>query len=301
MSAAPPPRFCAQCGKEAPPGGNFCPNCGAALRAASPAPTAAAAVPNVDAMHGPCILLRTNAAPYNVGAVGKILGKALGKPLSDATRQLSASRGVLAERIEAALARQILPELKSLGVECLLVPLDKIIAFPEITCFREGRFTETGLKCEVVTWDGWQWVERSWSDVMLVSCTQLIAESSRRVDLGGGLIRRREKIVTEVTRRSLLDLFVRNPWCQIRLEEALPGQDAARQSHPTHPLSYLRALARQVLQIVPPVSVNDGVRLLATGAVGEFFSSVAFYNRRDLDQYNLWLLELLDHGLPIPR
>ena len=297
----PPSRFCSQCGKEVAPDANFCANCGAAIRKeAAPAPVGPHA-PVLEALSGPCVLFRTNTGPYNMGAVGKILGKAAGKPLSDMTRQMSASRGVLAEAIDAEAVRQVMPELKALGVECLAVPVDRVTRFPEITQLRDGKFADSGLKCEVVTWDGWQLVERVWWDVMLVSCTQLVGESVKVLDLGGGMVRRREKIVTEVIRRTLLDIFLRNPLRHIRIEEGVPGQEVGPETPPTHPIAYLRDVAKQVLQIAPAVNVNEGVRLLAAGSVSELSAGVAFSTRRDIDQYNLWLIELLEHGYRIPR
>lgn len=296
-----PARFCSKCGKEVGADANFCPNCGAAVRKESRPPQARPQAPDLDSLSGPCVLFRSNAGPYNVGAAGKILAKALGKPLSDVTRQMSGSRGVLADAIDAEVVRRIVPELKALGVECLAVPLAQVIRFPEITQLRDGKFTESGLKCEVVTWDGWQLIERAWSDVMLVSCTQLVSESAKAVDLGGGMLRRREKIVTEVMRRTLLDLFLRNPLTHIRMEEGVAGQEIGPDAPPTHPTAYLQDVAKEVMQIVPAVNTNEGVRLLASGAASELSSSVAFTTRQDVDRYTLWLLELLEHGYPVPR
>ena len=295
-----PNRFCSKCGKEVAPDANFCPGCGAAIRKETPPLPAAPHAPDLSSLSGPCVLFRTNAGPCNVGAVGKILGKALGKPLSDVTRQVNVSRGVLAEEMDAEAVRRIVPELKALGVECLAVPRDRIVAFPETAQLRVGQFTQAGFKCEVVTWDGWELVERPWSAVALVSCTQLVTESVKVIDLGGGL-RPRDKIVTEVTRRALLDIFARDPLRHIRIEEVMPGQGTGPETSPAHPIAYLRDVAKQALEAVPPVNVNDGVRVLATGAAGELFGSVAFATRRDIDQYNLWLIELLEYGYPMPR
>jgi hypothetical protein len=212
---------------------------------------------------------------------------------------MSASRGVLAERMEAEKAQKVVPELRMLGVECIAVPLDETAKFPEAAYLRDGKFTEAGLKCELVTWDGWQLVERSWADVLLASCTQLVMENAQVVALGG-LLRRREKIVTSVNRRALLDLFFSEPLLHLRVEETVPQQESERVV-PTHPLAYLQNMARQVLRITPPLGVNEGIRLLATEAPPEAFGPVTFSSRRDVEQYNLWLVEILRRDLPIPR
>ena len=296
-----PNRFCSKCGKEVAPEANFCPGCGAAIPKEAPPPPAAPHAPDLASLSGPCVLFRTNAGIYSVGAVGKVLGKALGKPLSDVTRQVNVSRGVLAEEMDAETVRRIVPELKALGVECLAVPRDRIVAFPETAQLRVGQFTQAGLKCEVVTWDGWELVERPWSAAALVSCTQLVTESAKVVDLGSGVLRWKEKVVTEVIRRALLDIFVRDPLRHIRIEEFMPGQSSGPETSPGHPIAFLRDVAKQALEAVPAANLNDGVGLLAEGAVGEQFNSVAFATRRDIDQYNLWLIELLEYGYAMPR
>jgi hypothetical protein len=257
--------------------------------------------PDLSSLRGRCALFRLNNSPYSVGAVGKVLGKALGKPLGDVTRQLNVSRGVLAEEMDADVVRRVVPELKALGLECLAVPRDQLVAFPETAHLRTGQFTQAGLKCEIVTWDGWELVERPWSAVTLVSCTQFVTESAKVMDLGGGFLRRREIVISEIIRRALLDIFVRDPLRHIRIEETVPGQADVPETSPTHPLAYLRDVAKRTLDVVPPVNVNEGVRLLATGGGGELFSGVAFWARRDIDQYNLWLIELLEYGYPVPR
>lgn len=81
----------------------------------------------------------------------------------------------------------------------------------------------------------------------------------------------------------------------------MPGQGGGPEASPAHPLAYLRDVAKQALEAVPAVNVNDGVGLLARGEVGELLSSVAFSTRRDIDQYNLWLIELLEYGYAVPR
>jgi hypothetical protein len=245
-------------------------------------------------------LLRTNAGAYNIGAVGKIIARAVHRPLSDVTRQISASRGVLAERIDADEIRRIIPELHTLGVECLPVPVDRAITFPETTQLRDAKFTEAGLKCEVVTWDGWQLIERPWSHLLLASCTRLVIESTKVVQLERKFLVRREKLLTNINYRLLLDLFLRNPLCHIRIEEGLPGQEGGPPVSPTFPLTYLRNVAKHLLSVTHPLLVNDGVRLLAAGAPPDSFASLTFSTRRDLDLYNLWVLELAEHGLPIP-
>jgi hypothetical protein len=116
----------------------------------------------------------------------------------------------------------------------------------------------------------------------------------------GGLLRRREKIVTSVNRRALLDLFFSEPLLHLRVEETVPQQESERVV-PTHPLAYLQNMARQVLRITPPLGVNEGIRLLATEAPPEAFGPVTFSSRRDVEQYNLWLVEILRRDLPIPR
>ncbi len=246
------------------------------------------------------MLFRVGGGACNVGAVGRVLGKALGKPLGDITRQISVSRGILAETLDAAVVREILPELKSLGLDCLAVPRERLLRFPESGHLREGKFRDAGIRCEVVTWDGWELVERAWSDVLLVSCAQLVSETAKLVDLGSGLIRRREKVLVTVQHRTILDIFVRNPLRHTRILESVPGAEPGAEGVPAHPVSFIRDVARQVLAILPPVPANEGVRLIGAGAASEMLTGVTFTNRHDLEQYNLWLLELVEHGYPIP-
>lgn len=299
-------RFCIKCGKPVPMEANFCPNCGTRIESPAPPPPVSPtpvslSPPDLSTLSGPCILLRISGGPYNIGTVGRLIAKALKKPLGDVTRAMNATRGILAEQIEADAVRQILPELQKAGLECLAIPLSQVVTFPEVVQWRNGQFSDSGLKCEGITWDGWQLIEAPWADVHLITCAQVLTEKIRVVESEGGLLRRKEKFLTEEVRRHYLDIFLRNPWRHIRMEEGIPEQDETQSPLPTHPLSFLRDVARQVLMVRPPLNVNEGVRLLANAAPPEAFSALTFTSRRDMDLYNIWLIELLHYGFPLPN
>jgi len=299
MMDEPAKKQCLNCYKGLPEEAKFCPYCGAPVPvfAKRKRPRHIRELPTD--LTGPCAILRKTDAPLPVGDVGRIIAKALGKPLFDVTRQISATRGFLVKNVEADVARKITPELEKLGVESFAVPMDSLESLPEAGHFDSGSFTEHGIKCEIYFWDGWERLERPWEDVKLISCGRFAVSSSRVVETGRTWFGQEEKLVTEVKYRFIIDIFFEEPERRARIEQGTkPG--VASEGPSALSEAQLMNLAKQIIMHSADTPKNQAVRTLAFDGPTGFWGPFTFDTRHDFDDYNVWLMELLKYGMPIP-
>jgi len=298
-------RQCRACYRGVPQDARFCPYCGAPLPVYSPA-RRESAKPLPTEIKGNCAILRKSLDSIPIAQVGRLIAKELKKPLFDITRMITATRGFLAKDVPEDSARRLIPKIEELGVDIFVVPMESLSVLPEVGRFGSGTFSRDGLKCEVIYWDGWQSIERPWSDVILISCGRISRASSptARKELEG-------VPETEADEggayQFLMDIILNDgekPGTRIRIEEHLPHASEEEMTGITTAIiteAELMQIARQIVQFSADIPKNEGVRKMAFDGAKGYWERATFQTRRDFDDYNVWLLELVKYGFELPE
>lgn len=305
---------CPQCGRKPTFGATYCPYCGTRLSSARQ-PVTVAPIPERRSLSGPCAVLVRDRLHVPIAQVGRIIAKALGQPLGDVTREIRVNRGFLARQMPAAEAVALAEKLEAIGLGVLVLPEASVGSLPEADRMKSASFSEAGLDCIAYRWDSTEEIHAPWASILLASCARVEKREVRQVasrdedgDRGekGGLLKitpphKIPKLETNVRLEFVIDIFLQEPRRRLRMDEntcAYALVDIG--SFTGGGAEYYRA-ARNLLRYGRGVALNPGVRLLAENAPQEAWAELTFETKHEFDMYNLWLLQLLRFGLPVPE
>lgn len=303
---------CAKCGKPIDPGWAFCPACGQRIEAPPPAPSLPIVSLSADAQ-GACALIRTTGGEIDVARVGKLIATATGLPLADVTAQIKRSKGFLVREVDADVGRVMLPELEKLGAPAMAVPLGHLLPLPPIARARQPRIKPEGIGTEA-SLPGAEPRElwAPWAHVLLISAARVHVDvthveqvedtgpggsnwRTRRAFLGP---RKHEKVISQPGFDWLIDVFVAEPSCILRLRDErfsfdtmqrLPGERSA-----------MVRLADELRRSAPNVPRSSAFEMLFDDARHERWPDYTYLALSTIDDYNQWLYNLARMGLPIP-
>lgn len=299
---------CSKCLHEVPPGASFCPSCGAATAQAAPAPQTERSTkpPDRASLSGPCTVIYAGEEELDIRRVGRLIVACTKRPLPDITRDLRASKGVLASalgaRVAVALAERIETDLCG---PVLVVPDAQIISLPPAVRMRRIAINALGIRCDAYSWDNTESMEIDWNSVFLISCGRLeVQEVVESRDESGiykdPIGRQLPNLVTNTHHEYVLDLVLRDPWRRLRLDQntvAFSLTEMRRDRDQS--LSTLHRSVMHLDRYAAGAPRNRGVGLLVSGAPEAAAQSLTFQSKRSFDLYTHWLMQLVRFGFPI--
>ncbi len=299
---------CPDCGRKPTFGAAFCPYCGSRLPGADGEPMAAP-IPDRESLHGPCAVLLRDSSRLHIPRMGRAVASIVKRPLSDVTRELRANRGFVAWGLEAETAVRLAETLDDIGTAVVVVPEADLPVLPETERARTATFGPDGLDCEAYRWDSTQTTHADWADIALISSARIEVRGVREttpVDqerkIPDGIQRpdRIPRLENNVRHEYVIDTFVIEPPRRLRLDETTAAYSLVNIGSLTDGgREYFRA-ARSIVEHGGKVKINAGVRMLTENTPPELWLDLTFESKRDFDIYNIWLLQLLRYGLPIP-
>ena len=311
-------KFCTVCGKLVFPDASFCAFCGARLgihrlRVSAAATRRAKPCPDVSDLRGECAVLAADARCVSMPEVGRIVARAVARPLPDVTREMRDSRGILARGLGPAKARDLVTELEGVGARVFALDEEHFIEQPPVRRMRGAVFDEVGFRCEAYTWDATETLAASWERVFLVAGGRLeIVEvfevekdkSGRRMfwrmsSMAEEIDRHVPKLESRTRYESVLDLVLYDPWERLRLDENVAALALA--AAPEDFRLTIQQAAASLYTIRHNAPLNPGVEYLATQAPADAWGPLTFSSKQEFDAYTLWLIQLTRYGFEMPR
>jgi len=300
---------CPNCHLAAPRGALFCSSCGAAIAATAPAPPQterSIPLPVRATLQGPCTVLYAGDEELDVRQVGRAIASRTGRPLSDVTRMLRASKGFLATALDTPSAISLAEQIeRDLQAPVVVLPDSAVIPLPSAMRMRRVAINALGIRCDAYSWDSTEPLEIPWADIFLISCARLeVQEVVEFYEEGGGardmLGRQLPNFITSKRLEYVLDIILRDPWRRLRLDQntvAFSLTELRRDREQS-----LGALHRSLMHLeryAEGAPRNCGLALLASGASEAACQSITFQDKRDFDSYTHWLIQLVRFGHPI--
>ena len=309
VSTAEPSSPCTQCDRPCDPSWRYCPFCGSELAVAAAAgPTVpeepTEAVPDLSTLIGPCTIVRKPGPSIDVPTVGRIVAKELQLPLYDVTRQMNVSRGFLARGIDAAVARGLVARLTDLELPLFVIEDRNLFVPPEAERARSFVFDAEGFECEVFSPSHAEQCRKAWAEVSLVVAGRLRVETRKTTPVSGEQRAARRKpspleaVSSEVVHQLIIDVHLTHPVRHLRIEEG-SLDFSLMQRTPAQEEKLVQA-AKSLLQYAPEGGVDRGLRMAACGGSDVEWEELTFLSRVGFEEYNLWLLQLLKQGVPLP-
>ena len=303
---------CLNCGRKPTFGATYCPYCGSRLPTADGAPVAEAVLDR-ESLHGLCAVLLRDSSRIHIPKVGRAVAGIIKRPLPDVTREMRANRGFVAWGLEAKTAVRLAEALDAVGIAVIVVPEADLSVLPETERMRTATFGRDGLDCEAYRWDSTESVRVDWADIGLISSGRIEVREVHEIisadqarqnpDRDGFPIVAPHKIPrleNNVRHEYVIDTFVAEPSRRLRLDENTAGYSLVNIGSLTDGgREYFRA-ARSIVDCGGDVKINPGIRMLTQNTPLEMWQDLTFESKRDFDIYNIWLLQLLRYGLPIP-
>ena len=301
---------CASCGRIPVFGAQFCPYCGTNLAPVGEAAEKIIPAPDRALLRGPCAVLFCGDGQLDIRRAGRLVAEMLKRPLGDVTRVMKVSRGIIADGIGAEQARTLAKQLEADGVPVLLVPDEELHRLPRLMRMKSAGFGPEGIQCEAYLWDTTEHMKIAWHTVLLVSCGRLNLSEVVEMEIEGKPKQRRLKLpdrpeapllTTETWHEYVMDVFCLEPWLRLRLDENTCAYALVDVGSLTEGKRAFYKAANQIVKHTPDVPVNEGIKLLASNAPVELWEPAIFEDKTDFDRYNMWLLQLVRHGYPIPE
>lgn len=300
-------RACPKCGEKVVSGAVFCAYCGERLPESEPvAVDRSIPIPDLKESDVPCTVIYSGKNEIDVRMIGRIVAAATKRLLPDVTRDLRTSKGIIAKDLSAGDAKSLAEQVRrELEAKILVVPSELCVPLPTPMRMNRPQADAKGLRCEAYAWDATERVSADWKDVFLVACGRLelqrVVEASGAAPKESGLLNpRKQPLVTQIYYEFLLDVVLSNPWRVLRLDQNMAGLSFTEISrNPEDVLGPMRQCAQSVDRYASGVPMNSGVRLLASGAADAAWGALTFYNKRDFENYVLWLMQLVRFGEPI--
>jgi hypothetical protein len=262
---------------------------------------------------GNCAILYTGAGALNVQRIGRMISEAVKKPLPDVAREIRVSHGILAQALDIAIARPLADAIRQAGVPVMLISDQELHDFPPMMRMKNVTLDAAGLHCEAYQWNETQLMAVAWQDILMISCGQLLVRQvvtpSDEANAAAEKPRERRhlrdfaqapKLETKSWREHVLDVFCRNPSIRLRLDENPHAYSLVTVDSLSEGKRGFYRIAREALRFAPSVPVNEGIRLLAGNAHADLWDSLLFEDKRDFDQYNMRLLQLVRYDIPLP-
>lgn len=303
---------CPDCGRKPTFGATYCPYCGSRLPGPDGRP-AAEAVPDRESLHGSCAVLLRDSSRVHIPKMGRAVAAIVKRPLPDVTREMRANRGFVAWGLEAETAVRLAGTLDAVGAAVVVVPEADLPVLPETERTRTATFGRDGLDCEAYRWDSTESIHVDWADIALISSARIEVrgvheitpadQARQKPDRDGFPLVAPHKIPrleNDVRYEYVIDTFVVEPPRRLRLDENTAAYSLVNIGSLTDGgREYFRA-ARSIMEHGGEVKINPGIRMLTENTPLELWQDLTFESKRNFDIYNIWLLQLLRYGLPIP-
>jgi len=310
-------KFCPECRKILVPGASFCAYCGTRLegggvRREPRARSRVIALPSEQALAAPCSVVAADERFVSIPELGRLLSAMLKRPLSDVTREMRVSRGVLAQGLPVEQALSLARGLKESGVEAFVLGGEDFVEPPELQRMRRLELDRRGVRCEAYTWTHTRQVEAEWDRVFLIAAgrvaTTEVVEVPREEPtpaerrwrwIAAEFQKHVPKLETRVRVEYVLDIVLFDPWERLRMDEnpsayAMTGAEADQRSALVEAAAGLSRFDRGA-------PCNQGVELLAHMAPAEAWQGLTFQAKQEFDAYLRWALQLARYGFSIPR
>lgn len=297
---------CPECGRKPIFGAEFCPYCGTKLDSEEERnlcmPAQTEELPDPDSLEGPCSVLLCGAAPLDIPRAGRVVAQEIKRPLPDVTREMKVSRGIIARALGAGTARSLARRLKELGIETIIVPQRKMDDFPPLLRIKSVAIGPEGMSCEAYKWDSNEEAHPSWTDIMFVSCGKIVISEVQEIENPDPEKKKTRvpMLETIIRREYVMDIFCREPWLRLRLDENTSGYALVEIGSFTGGKSGFYRMARRIMRYAPDLPVNAGMRFLTENAPEDAWEELFFDDKREFDVYNNWLLQLARYGFPLP-
>lgn len=250
-------------------------------------------------------VIRQTEEQIDISQVGRLMAKARGVPLAEATGDLRRSRGILVEELEGSRAVGLARELQAVGIPVLVVKRKDLISLPKPQATTSADFDAGGLRFQV----GQQVITRRWEDVFLVSGARVEMERRERIIEQGprryGMVGRlpvqyydgkrvRYKSVKE--REVVVDFFMLEPWSSYRLRQRHFNTTLARKRlGDKAPANFLSAV-REILKFGHGLAMSKGMLLMGRKATSQEWREATFRSLQEFENHSWWLLQLEEYG-----
>jgi len=250
---------------------------------------------------GRCVVVAVDERPVNVSAVGREIAAILGKRLVDVTRDIKASRLVLAVDVDHTTAERIVGALAAMGVSARSIPASDFPPVPIPDIVTRASLTENGYALHVNE----TMVAGKYSELRLIAAARMNVPDSELVkrkwggDTMGGYAGVRvfspgsEQRIVQETRTNeytVIDLFPGSSPRRLRLDER-HLELAADDERAVNKRLNLRLHGERLATLARDVPANGAVQLF----VGKRLASTpwddfTFDTDRAFDLYCRWLL-----------
>ena len=253
----------------------------------------------------PYAIIRQTEERIDISQVGRLVARAKGVPLAQATREIRRSPGVLVEELEGSRAVGLARKLQAINIPVLVIKRENLISLPQSQAATSADIDAHGLRFLVAG----QVVTRKWEDVFLISGGRVETERRERVVERGkrmaipvsGMVvsldtgrRVRYKAVKES--QFVVDLFMVEPWSVYRLEQRHLNTTLARKRLGEKAPANFLAVAREILKFGHGLAMSKGMLLWGRKATTREWREATFRSLEEFEKYNWWLLQLEEYG-----
>jgi hypothetical protein len=245
--------------------------------------------------------------------VGRRVAEAFGRPLSDVTRDLRFSRGIVAEGLADQDALALTRDLRAMGAEAVTLGEADVVSLPPLQRLHRPRFDAQGLRGEAYTWDRTEPFAATWdsvfmlavgrvrfSEVIEVAKEEPSPQKRRWAPIAAQFERHIPKLETRAWTEYVLDIVLFDPWRRLRMDENPVAWALTRGADEDQRKAIMEAGSR-LHEIDHGVPANRGVEMLANYAPDEAWEPLTFEGKQAFDAYVRWIMQLVRYGLPIPR
>ncbi|MBI2920528.1 MAG: hypothetical protein HYY18_05535 [Planctomycetes bacterium] len=264
---------------------------GSASAPESPAPRYVApkpfALPKPFEPRGWAVLRETDEL-FDVGRLGRIVAKATGEVVADATRRIRQTRGVLARGLSAGRAQGLARELAENGIPAFAVDEAATGGLPQAQNALSCGCGSGGLEFDL---EGGRKAAVNWGDVAMIAAARIDQIDTQASLAPGAVDPLHSPAVTlreRITQTTLIDVVTHRPPARLRVarQEASFGGGSDASS------AGFRQFAGSVVKYRGATPVNKGVSVIAgRGAWGY----LAFQIPAAYEEYLWWLLQVIRH------
>jgi len=253
----------------------------------------------------PYAIIRQTDERFDITQVGRLVAKAKGIPLAQATREIRRSPSVLVEELEGSRAVGLARRLQAINIPVLVIKRKDLISLPKPQAATNADFDAHGLRFLVAG----QVVTRKWEDVFLISGGRVETERREReiehgprryYGVGHFAVRyddgRRVRYKAVKESQFVVDLFMVEPWSAYRLEQRHFNTTLARKRLGEKAPANFREVVREILKFGHGLAMSKGMLLLGRKATTREWREATFRSLEEFEKYNWWLLQLEEYG-----
>lgn len=245
---------------------------------------------------GPFLVLRQTTGRIDVPLVGDLIAGITGEMALDTRGRVARGQGVLAEGLQHQQALQIAQSLQSAGIPVIVVGEEQLLVYPQPLEMRSGQLSKTGATLKAFN----QEITFVWENLWLMNCSRVHVMRTRQRSVTpelpgyGSNARSMTPVILpsaqEKQKIRVLDLFCIEPFVHLRIEEGRFNYDylAPEEAEPDQIMNF-NTLVKDIVHLAPGVHLGEGIhRLMSEEPMG----SLTFANKRELERYNFWLVQL---------